>query len=231
MLELKKVALHQGEFELRADWRIDAGARVAIIGPSGAGKSTLLAAIAGFLRPQGGEILWDGRDFAQIRPGKRPLSMIFQDQNLFPHLNLAQNLVLGIAPDVRLGKAHMAQVGAALERVGLAGYERRRPSQLSGGELARAALARAALRARPLLLLDEPFAALGPAMRADMLALVAELADETGAAVLLVSHAPDDLRDFAQLTIFVTDGIAHPPVPTAQLFGDPPPALRAYLGV
>ena len=107
----------------------------------------------------------------------------------------------------------------------------RRPAELSGGQQSRAALARALLRARPLLLLDEPFAALGPALKADMLALVADVAAETRATLLMVTHDPEDARRHASLTVLVDDGTALAPQPTASLFANPPVGLRAYLGI
>lgn len=219
----------QGAFHLTADWQMPAGAKVAVIGPSGAGKSTLLMAIAGFV-PHAGKVLWQGDDLGPMPPGERPLSILFQDQNLFPHLTMAQNLGLGISPRLRLTAENHARIEATLQRVGLGGMGARKPGQLSGGQIGRAALARALLRARPILLLDEPFAALGPALKAEMLDLVAETAAETGAAVLMVTHDPADARRFAGLTVLVEGGIAHPPQPTAALFANPPPALQAYLG-
>ena len=230
MLRLDRVELAQDGFHLSADWQVQKGARVALIGPSGAGKSSLLSAIAGFFPPVGGRILWEGQDLGPLAPGARPLTILFQDQNLFPHLTLAQNLGLGLRPDLRLSPGQHKQVEAALDRVGLAGMGDRRPGQSSGGQIGRAALARALLRARPLLLLDEPFAALGPALKADMLDLVAGVAGETGATLLMVTHDPADARRIADATVLVADGVAHPPAPTAGLFADPPPALRAYLG-
>lgn len=228
MLRFDDVTLAQGAFRLRADFTVPLGARVAVIGPSGAGKSTLLMAVAGFLAPAAGRILWDGADLAGVAPGDRPLSVLFQDQNLFPHLTIAQNLGLGLRADLRLNPAQRVQVDQALDRVGLQGMGGRRPAALSGGQQGRAALARALLRARPMLLLDEPFAALGPALKTEMLALVAELAG--GATVLMVTHDPADARRFADLTVLVADGVAQAPVPTAAMFADPPPALRDYLG-
>ncbi|NTT87042.1 thiamine ABC transporter ATP-binding protein [Tabrizicola fusiformis] len=229
MLRLEHLDLRQDDFRLQADLTVPVGARVAVIGPSGAGKSTLLMAVAGFFAPVAGRVLWAGQDLAGRAPGDRPLSILFQDQNLFPHLTLAQNLGLGLRADLRLDAGQRARVEEALQRVGLAGMGARKPAQLSGGQIGRAALARALLRERPLLLLDEPFAALGPALKAEMLDLVAELAD--GATVLMVTHDPADARRFADQTILVADGIAHAPRPTAELFADPPPALRAYLGI
>lgn len=230
MLQLDRVILTEPDFRLTADFTVPAGARVAIIGPSGAGKSTLLAAIAGFVTPRSGAILWQGQDLGPLAAGDRPMTILFQDQNLFPHLNVAQNLALGLSPSLRPTAADRALIATALDRTGLGGLGERRPAELSGGQAGRAALARALLRARPLLLLDEPFAALGPALKREMLALVAEVADTTGATVLMVTHDPEDAKVFARHTVLVADGVAHAPQDTASLFADPPPALKAYLG-
>ncbi len=230
MLRFEGVEIVQGDFRLTADFTIGTGERVAVIGPSGAGKSTLLSVIAGFFAQSAGRILWDGRDLGPLPPGARPLSILFQDQNLFPHLTAGQNVALGLRPDLRLSGEDQARVSAALARVGLAGMEDRRPGTLSGGQQGRVALARVLLRARPLMLLDEPFSALGPALKVEMLDLVAEIAADTGATVLMVSHDPEDALRVAGQTVLVADGIAHAPRPTAALLADPPPALAAYLG-
>lgn len=230
MLLLDHLTLTAPGFRLMANLTIPQGARVALIGPSGAGKSTLLNAIAGFVPPQSGRILWQGQSITETDPGQRPVTILFQDQNLFPHLTLERNLALGLAPDGRLIPDIRDKVAKALDRTGLHGLAQRKPGQLSGGQQGRAALARALLRARPLLLLDEPFAALGPALKRDMLALVAEVAAETGATVLMVTHDPQDAKTFADQTILVADGLAHPPQDTAMLFATPPKALAAYLG-
>ena len=230
MLQLDRLTLHQDGFRLTADWSVPDGARVALIGPSGAGKSTLLSAIAGFLPPASGRILWDGRDLAAVPPGDRPLSILFQDGNLFAHLTAAQNLGLALDPRLRLAPHQQARVHDALAQVGLESKAARKPAQLSGGEQSRVALARVLLRARPLLLLDEPFAALGPGLKRQMLALVDTIATGTGASVLMVTHDPADARALCPLTVLVADGIAHPPTPTAALLDAPPPALAAYLG-
>jgi thiamine transport system ATP-binding protein len=230
VLQLDRLTLAQGAFRLTADWSAQSGSRIAVMGPSGAGKSTLLSAIAGFLPPVSGRVLWQGRDLADMPPGERPITILFQDQNLFPHLTVAQNLGLGLRPDLRLTRADHARIDTALTRVGLKGMGPRRPAQLSGGQASRAALARALLSARPILLLDEPFAALGPALRAEMMGLVREVAEETGALVLMVTHDPQDALTLGGETAFVADGVVNPPVETQALLADPPPALRDYLG-
>jgi thiamine transport system ATP-binding protein len=230
VLQLDHVVLAQEAFRLTANWGVQTGQTVAIIGPSGAGKSTLLNAIAGFFAPQSGAVRWLGQDLADMSPGARPVSILFQDQNLFPHLTVSQNLGLGIRPDLRLSAQDRSRVAEALDRVGLAGLGERRPAQLSGGQMGRAALARSLLRARPVLLLDEPFAALGPALKSEMLALVRETTSDAGTTVLMVTHDPRDAQQAADAVIFVDGGVAHPPQEARDFFANPSPALAAYLG-
>jgi len=228
MLKLEDCVIRVGTFELGADLTVAAGRRVAVIGPSGGGKTTLLEAVAGFIPPQSGRIIWNGRDLGPLGPGERPVAMLFQEGNLFPHLSAAQNVGLGLAP--RLKSARDPQVEKALARVGLDGLGGRKPSEMSGGQRARVALARVLVQRCDVLLLDEPFAALGPALRAEMLDMVMELASETGATVLMVSHDPKDAERIAQEVIVVAEGRAAQPVETGALFADPPEVLRRYLG-
>lgn len=230
MLVLDHLSLTLGSFRLKANLTVAGPGVTAVIGASGSGKSTLLAAIGGFLAPQSGRILWNGQDLTPLAPGDRPLTMLFQDQNLFPHLNAKQNVALGLSPSLRLTPQQWMDVDRALTRTGLEGLGDRLPSQLSGGQQARVALARVLLRARPLLLLDETFGGLGPALKDEMLDLVATLGVASGTTVLMVSHDPDDARRIAPRTILVADGEAHPPVATAELLANPPPSLRRYLG-
>lgn len=227
MLQLDRLCLGQGAFRLTADWTVAAGEKIAIIGPSGAGKSTLLMGVAGFLTPQSGRILWQGMDLGPMVPGDRPVTILFQDHNLFPHLTVVDNLGLGLSPRLSLTPLQRDQIQDVLRRVGLPDIGARKPRDLSGGQQSRVALARALLRARPLLLLDEPFSALGPAMKHELLDLLAELAD--GITVLMVTHDPNDAKRFADLSVLVVAGCAQAPVKTQTLFENPPPALRSYL--
>lgn len=222
------VTVTQGAFTLRAAVKIPKGARVAVLGGSGEGKSTLLMALAGFL-PVQGRIAWEGVAM-DPDPALRPVAVLFQDQNLFPHLTLMQNLGLAVNPRLRLSQGDRQRIAAVLARLGLKGMEDRRPGDLSGGQQGRAALGRVLVQNRPILALDEPFAALGPALKADLLGLVADLADEAGTTVLMVTHDPADARRFASHVVLVHDGKADALVETAAIFADPPAALRAYLG-
>jgi thiamine transport system ATP-binding protein len=229
MLELDALTIEQTGFHLAADFSVPEGARVAVIGPSGAGKSTLLGAIAGFVAHRG-QIRWQGQPIHTLPPARRPLSILFQDHNLLPHLSAFDNAALGLDPRLRLDAAQRARVTAALHAVGLDGLEQRRPGQLSGGQVGRVALARVLLRDRRLLLLDEPFSALGPGLKAGMLDLVAGLCDQRGLTLLMVTHDPADARRLCPQTVVVAEGRAAPPVDTTALLAAPPPALRAYLG-
>ncbi|WP_377509720.1 ATP-binding cassette domain-containing protein [Octadecabacter sp. R77987] len=230
MLTLDKLILTFPDFSLSADIKVPAGGITAVIGPSGGGKSTLLSAIAGFVQPTSGRIDCDGLDITGKSPADRPVSLLFQDNNLFPHLTVAQNVLLGMRPSLRMQKGDADRIAAVLGKVGLAGYETRKPSALSGGQQSRAALARVLLGGRPVVLLDEPFAALGPALRDEMLDLCAEILAIQGRTVLMVTHDPRDAARVAGQTIVVMDGVVGPPVKTGPLLADPPAALRAYLG-
>jgi thiamine transport system ATP-binding protein len=230
MIELDAVTFRYEDMAMCFDLKVAAGECVAIIGPSGAGKSTLLALIAGFETPDSGSISIEGRDVDGVPPARRPVTSLFQEHNLFPHLSIADNIGLGIDPGLKLDAAARAKVAEALAQVGLDGFEARLPGQLSGGERQRAALARSLVRNRPLLLLDEPFAALGPAQRREMLDLVNALARDRGFTVIFVSHQPDDARHAAGRLLFVENGQIRCDGPTASLFAAPLPALAAYLG-
>jgi thiamine transport system ATP-binding protein len=228
MLTLENLTIEQGDFRLSADWSVPEGSVTAIVGPSGGGKSTLLSMIGGYFAPSSGRIYWNQTDISALPPGKRPVSTLFQDNNLFPHLTVAQNVGLALKPDLRLGAEDKARVDAALAEVGLTGFGARKPGTLSGGQASRAALARVLLQSRPLILLDEPFSALGPAMRREMLDLVAEKLK--GRTVLMVTHDPEDAKQIADRLVMVDGGVAHAPVATAEAFANPGRELAAYLG-
>ncbi len=208
MLKFENLKLVLGGFTLTADFALESGARMAVVGPSGAGKSSLLLAIAGFVAPVSGQILWNSQDLTAIEPAQRPVSILFQDQNLFPHLSLLQNVTLGLTAGRRASGAQIAQAEEALSNVGLAGFGARKPAQVSGGQMGRAALARVLLQARPILLLDEPFAALDSDLRHQMLDLVMDVAAQTHATVLMVTHDARDAVRFASHMIKVENGVA-----------------------
>jgi thiamine transport system ATP-binding protein len=229
-LEIEGLAFTYEELVMRFDLAVDPGECVGIIGPSGAGKSTLLALIGGFETPLSGSIKVGGKDITRLMPTQRPVTSLFQDFNLFPHLTVADNVGLGRDPGLRLTAEDRREVARALDEVGLMGFESRRPGQLSGGERQRVALARSLIRHRPLLLLDEPFAALGPALRIEMLELVDRLRRSRGLTVLLVTHDPNEVARIATRTAFVAQGQVVLFDRTDNVLGSERPEVRDYLG-
>jgi thiamine transport system ATP-binding protein len=228
---LDQAAFSYGETAMLFDLAVPAGTVAAILGPSGSGKSTLLNLIAGFEMPSSGRVLIGERDVTALGPAERPVSMVFQENNLFGHLPAAENVGLGLSPSLKLAPADRETVAAALARTGLAGKEKRLPRELSGGERQRVALARALVRDRPVLLLDEPFAALGPALREEMLDLVAAVQRERGMTILFVSHHPEDARRIADLIVFLEEGRISATGATQAFFEEGgPAAFRRYTG-
>ncbi|MBU2329010.1 MAG: ATP-binding cassette domain-containing protein [Alphaproteobacteria bacterium] len=205
-IRLDDVHLTLGHRAFHFDCGFGRGRITAVVGPSGSGKSTLLNLVSGFERPDSGHIEIAGRDVTDLAPAERPVSLVFQDNNLFSHLDLFTNIGLGIHPAMRLTPADRRAISDALTRVGLPGYERRLPGSLSGGERQRVAFARALVRHRPVLLLDEPFAALDPGLRAAMVELLVDLHAETRATVLIVTHDPRDVERLADDVTFIDDG-------------------------
>lgn len=205
-VRLDNVTLTLGHQEFVLDCGFERGKVTAVVGPSGSGKSTLLNLVAGFEAPDAGRVLIDGHDMRGLDPSQRPVSLIFQDNNLFSHLDIVTNVGLGVSPSLRLSSEDKARITQALERVGLSGFEKRMPSTMSGGERQRAALARALVRQRAVMLLDEPFAALDPGLRSGMAALLKQLHADMQNTLLLVTHHPDDIRRLADAVIFLSNG-------------------------
>lgn len=229
MLSLDKLRFAQDGFTLSLSGRIARGERVALLGASGSGKSTLLSLIAGFERAEAGRILWAGTDITAAPVAARPVSILFQDGNLFPHLTAFDNVALGLRPDLRLSAEDRERVAESLGQVGLGDHAGKRPAALSGGQQARVALARMLLRDRPLALLDEPFAALDPGLKTEMLALVRELCAARGLTLLMACH---DLRDAERLCDrlwLLEDGAKVLDLGLSGLRDDPPEGLRPWM--
>jgi len=205
-IRLDNVRKRRGSKEFAYDLVLDGGGIVAVTGPSGSGKSTLFHLLAGFEVPDTGRVLIDGADMAGRGPGERPLTYIFQDHNLFAHLDVATNVGIGISPQLKLSPSDRDAVRDALAKVGLAGFERRLPQALSGGERQRVAFARALVRRRPLLLLDEPFASLDEQLRCDMGELLVELQGETGIMALVISHDSQEIQRLAGRVVTIDAG-------------------------
>ena len=206
MIRLDNVFLADDTLPMTFDLQVAAGERIAIIGPSGAGKSTLLNLIAGFVLPTQGNIWLNGENHTRSAPYERPVSMLFQENNLFPHLTVQQNLALGLKTSLKLTALEQDQIEQVADAVGLTSFLSRLPNSLSGGQKQRVALARCLLRDKPTLLLDEPFSALDPELRMDMLNLIDELCHSKNLTLLLVTHQPSELTGKVDRMLRIENG-------------------------
>ncbi len=188
-------------------FEVPAGQVTCLLGPSGCGKSTTLRMIAGVERQDSGAVLVEGRVVADATrhtpPEKRSIGLMFQDFALFPHLTVAQNVAFGLNGDKA---AQRQRVGSLLERVGLAGFADKPPHQLSGGEQQRVALARALAPQPRIMLMDEPFSGLDNRLRDDIRDATLEILKEENAAVVLVTHEPEEAMRMADEIALMRDG-------------------------
>lgn len=189
---------------MRFSLTVERGEQVATR-PSGAGKSTPLNLIAGFLTPASGSLTIDGVDHTTTPPSRRPVSMLFQENNLFSHLTVAQNIGLGLNPGLKLNAAQQEKMHAIARQMGIDNLMARLPGELSGGQRQRVALARCLVREQPILLLDEPFSALDPALRRDVDAGEHE-PPAAKMTLLMVSHSVEDAARIATRSVVVADG-------------------------
>ena len=195
-LVLEDVAIRHGDRVLvSVSCTIAPGEIVTIVGESGSGKSTLLAYVGGFLDPAfaaTGRVVLDGRDLTGLAARDRRVGLLFQDDLLFPHLSVRQNLLFAIPRKVRGRRERDALAEAALADAGLAGFGDRDPATLSGGQRSRVALMRMLLSEPGALLLDEPFSRLDPERRSQIRSLVFDKARASGLPSLLVTHDRED---------------------------------------
>lgn len=206
MLTLSNVDYYYHNELFHFDTSISPQSIVALMGPSGAGKSTLLALVAGFIEPTEGSIEVEGSNIVGKEPHQRPFAMLFQEHNLFAHLTVCQNIGLGLHPGLKLTSEQQALVEQAARQVGVEAYLDRLPEQLSGGQRQRVALARCFVQPHKIWLLDEPFSALDPILREEMLNLVSKLAKERKITVVMVTHHISDAKAIASDFIFVANG-------------------------
>ncbi len=203
MLEVSQVTVDLGGQQVlkEIDLVVQTGEILAILGPSGSGKTTLLRAIAGLVPMSKGTIRWAGEDVTNVAVHRRGFGLMFQGYALFPHLDVAGNVGFGVPKETR-----REQIAAALDWVGLAGFENREIEELSGGEKQRVALART-LAPRPnLVMLDEPLGALDRSLRDRLVGDIRQLLEERGVTAIVVTHDRDEAEAMSDRIGLMRDG-------------------------
>ncbi|ASI98292.1 ABC transporter ATP-binding protein [Thermococcus celer] len=192
-VELRGIVKGWDEFRLRIDeLRVKDGEFLTLLGPSGCGKTTTLRIIAGFEKPDGGEVLFDGRPVNDLAPYERGIGIVFQDYALFPHMTVFRNVAFGLEMKGLPKEEIKRKVGRALKLVGLEGLENRYPEQLSGGQQQRVALARALVVEPDLLLLDEPLSNLDAKIRERLRGEIRRIQRELGITTIYVTHDQEE---------------------------------------
>src|SRR5438093_6100156 len=223
-----------GEFSAVAGLNLamPSGEFFSLLGPSGCGKTTTLRLVAGFERPDEGQILLDGVDMAQTPPHKRNVNTVFQNYALFPHLTVEENVGFGLRYKNMSKQEARKRVADALSLVQLEGRERRRPSQLSGGQQQRVALARALVLNPAVLLLDEPLGALDAKLRKALQLQLKALQEGVGITFVYVTHDQDEALTMSDRLAVMADGHVEQVGTPAEVYQEPCSAYVAdFLGV
>jgi putative spermidine/putrescine transport system ATP-binding protein len=213
------------------DLTVQSGELLALLGPSGCGKTTALRMLAGFERPDSGQVLVDGKDVTPVPAHRRDAGMVFQSYSLFPHLSALDNVAFGLRMR-KVGTAERrSRAAELLELVGLPDHGDRYPHQMSGGQQQRIALARAlALRPR-VLLLDEPLSALDAKVRLTLRDEIRRLQQELGITTLFVTHDQEEALSMADRVAVMRGGRLEQCAPPAELYGRPAtPFVAEFVG-
>jgi len=200
---------------------VEPGEFFALLGPSGSGKSTLLRLIAGFAQAQAGKIVIGGRDVTHVPPWKRDVGMVFQSYALWPHMSVERNVAFGLEERRMPRDEVRRRTRAALELVGLAGYGSRRPSQLSGGQQHRVAVARTIAIEPKVLLLDEPLSNLDAKLRVQMRRELRKLHERLGITTIFVTHDQQEALTMCDRIAVLDQGVVQQVGTPLQLFDQP----------
>ena len=233
MLHLEDVSVRFGERLAVDDVTLDVfdGEVLSVLGPSGSGKSTLLRAIAGLEVPASGRVEWDGKDLASVPVHRRGFGLMFQDYVLFPHLDVAQNVGFGLETAAMAPAERALRIGEVLELVGLRDFDKRLPTQLSGGEQQRVALARTLAPQPRLLMLDEPLGALDRPLRRTLLDQLEEIFGRLDTPIIYVTHDHEEALAVGDRVAVMRAGQVEAVLPPAELWHRPPTEFVArFLG-
>jgi multiple sugar transport system ATP-binding protein len=213
------------------DLDIVPGEFLVLLGPTGCGKSTLLRLIAGLEPPTRGQVLFDGRNVAQIAARHRNIAMVFQDYALYPHLTVAQNIGFPLRSGHEESGDIAARIAEAAAHLGLTGLLNRLPAHLSGGQRQRVAMARAIVRRPALFLLDEPLSNVDAGVRAELRGEIVALARRLGVTTVYVTHDQGEAMSMADRVAILRRGVLQQVGPPSQVYADPSTVFTAaFLG-
>tara|TARA_R110002051_G_scaffold4386_4_gene23392 strand:- start:9807 stop:10820 length:1014 start_codon:yes stop_codon:yes gene_type:complete len=228
-VSLSNLTLSYGKTVAVPDLNLDVveGELIALLGPSGCGKTTTMRAIAGLLTPTSGAIAIDGRDVTRVAANKRGIGLVFQSYALFPHLSVFENVAFGL----RLQKMPDAEIRtrteAGIATVGLAGFEARKPADMSGGQQQRLALARSLVMEPKVLLLDEPLSNLDARLRLEMRTELQRVQKKTGVTMVFVTHDQSEALALADRIVLMKDGKIEQLGTPHELYAEPATAFAA----
>lgn len=197
------IKIRYDALEILSNFTVPEGTGAALMGTSGAGKSSILSVVAGFYQAAYSDISFCGQKLNGLEPAQRPLTILFQDHNLFAHLSVWNNIAIGLDPRLKLSPEQEHQVEKAMQSMGITNMDKRLPSTLSGGQRQRVALARCLVRNKPLLLLDEPFGGLDEARQQHMRELIKALMYNKKLTLLLATHQIEDASQLCEQVIEV----------------------------
>lgn len=232
-ITLRDILVHYGEKPVlkNVTLRIPEGKLVSILGPSGSGKTTLLRVIAGLIRPQHGQVLFGDVDVTNLPAEKRRVGFVFQQPQLFPHMTLRENIRFGLDVGKWQKKRSDNRIAVLFHALQLEGLENRMPSEVSGGQQQRTAIARALAPEPPILLMDEPFSSLDPQLRYEMGELIRNLQKEMGVTIAFVTHDRLEGMGLSHEIALMIDGQIVQADPPQRLFHHPASMEAAlYMG-
>ena len=210
---------------------VGTGESVAVLGPSGSGKSTLLRAVAGLVPVEWGSITWDGQDMTAVPTHLRGFGLMFQGYALFPHLDVFGNVGFGLRMANLPEQEIRRRVAAALELVGLDGFDDRSITDLSGGEKQRVALARTLAPEPKMIMLDEPLGALDRALRERLMVDTRRILSDRGVTALVVTHDREEAEALSDRIALMRDGTIVQSGTLAEILAHPTDDwVRDFLG-
>lgn len=206
MIFLNNIFYIHNKFSMKFSLKIKKGERIAIFGPVGAGKSTLINLIAGFLYANSGKILINKIDYTQSYPYDRPISTIFQENNLFYHLNIINNISLGLNQNLKISNKEKENIKNIAEQLNLGNYLYYFPEQLSVGQRQIVAIARCLLRKKSILLLDEPFSSIDLFLKEKIINLLKVFCDKNKITLIIILHNFEDAIKITKRSLFIKKG-------------------------